>query len=416
MNSSLVINPFLQLVTTGEAEDGYFLVAPKPESGLQELEISRSKNPNLHELFLDLVQTRFDFIDVEKDLDEDERDLLYRAGVLVETGREPERTLFACHLDDFEDTGLDSDVSALMVNPTFHFEPFNFANFISWVHEKRLSPYKPSVWLKEPVSEIETGIWLEPEEGEIVSKFTAGEKLTFEIKPELLSRLTAAGILTTAEALAENERKTRAALERANIKFNRDKYVTFREMLPAAQMKALRRYYRHYVNQGFMPLGDQQVNRRFYQHNELLAGLIHKNLTKFMTLITGEEVIPSYVYAASYLENADLKPHLDRPQCEFSISLQIDYLPEAENQLSPWGLFLREAEMSADGKFLCESEEFPASREAEDENTAVYLASGDGLIYKGRELVHYRYALSDGHRSTSLFFHYVPKDFEGQLN
>ena len=135
-----------------------------------------------------------------------------------------------------------------------------------------------------------------------------------------------------------------------------------------------------------------------------------------MSLIIGEEVIPSYVYAASYLENADLKPHIDRAQCEFSISFQVDYLPEPEDQLSPWGLFLTPPYTTVDGGMDYDSTEFPAKSESEDKNTAVYLASGDGLVYKGRELIHYRYPLPQGHQSTSLFFHYVAKDFEGELN
>lgn len=135
-----------------------------------------------------------------------------------------------------------------------------------------------------------------------------------------------------------------------------------------------------------------------------------------MSLVIGEEVIPSYVYAASYINKADLKPHTDRAQCEFSISFQVDYFPEPENHLSPWGLFVAEPDSPNIDALKNSSNEFPANSEAEDKNTAVYLASGDGLIYKGRELIHYRYPLTEGHQSTSLFFHYVPKDFDGNLS
>jgi hypothetical protein len=177
----------------------------------------------------------------------------------------------------------------------------------------------------------------------------------------------------------------------------------------------MRRFYRQFVSQGFMPFEDAQ-SRRFYQHNEPLSAYFHQQIACLMSIIVGEKVIPSYVYAASYIDKADLAPHLDRAQCEFSISFQVDYLPEIENHLSPWGLFLTPSVSNADGTFSCHSNEFPAKNEAEDKNTAVYLASGDGLIYKGRELVHYRYPLTAGHQSTSLFFHYVPKNFDGQLN
>ncbi len=163
-----------------------------------------------------------------------------------------------------------------------------------------------------------------------------------------------------------------------------------------------------------MPFGDSQVNRRYYQHNEPLAKFFHQNLTNLMSLIAGEEVKPSYVYAASYKEGASLQPHTDREACEFSFSFQVDYQPEQENHLSPWALYLSTKKASIDDPNAFDWANF--SPDLNDEDTkAVYLGIGDSLVYKGCELVHYRYALPAGHQSTSLFFHYVPKDFEGNL-
>ena len=416
MKNDLVINPFIQIQFTNEEKGDYFLIAPKPQSGLLKLEITKAEHPNLHELFLDLAQTRFDFLDVEIDIDEAERELLLQSGVLVNSDNVPQNSLFACLLDEVEIADFEADFSALIVDPTFRFEPFNFANFISWVHEKHLSPHKASVWLRQPVTGIEIGYWLDNSQAETVAKFTVGEKPAFEIEPELLAKLLAAGILTTPAILAESVEKESAALAEARSKYLQDKYVVLHRLLPPAQMRAMRRFYRQYVAQGFMPFGDDQVNRRYYQHNEPLAGFLHKTFAAVMSLVIGEEVIPSYVYAASYLENAVLDPHTDRPQCEFSMSLQIDYLPEPENQRSPWGLFVWQPDFANGEPLSYFSQEFPAESQEEDKNPAVYLASGDGLIYKGCELIHYRYALPEGHQSTSLFFHYVPKDFEGVLH
>jgi hypothetical protein len=46
----------------------------------------------------------------------------------------------------------------------------------------------------------------------------------------------------------------------------------------------------------------------------------------------------------------------------------------------------------------------------------VFQALGDGLLYRGGELPHFRDVLPEGQTSTSLFFHYVPGDFTGSLN
>jgi hypothetical protein len=104
-------------------------------------------------------------------------------------------------------------------------------------------------------------------------------------------------------------------------------------------------------------------------------------------------VEPSYVYFASYQPGAALPRHVDREQCEFSISLLVDYEPDPDGP-SGWPLCL----------------ENPSAPEA---GTAADLGVGDALVYRGRELIHYRDPLPAGHQSTSLFFHYVRPDYAG---
>jgi hypothetical protein len=271
------------------------------------------------------------------------------------------------------------------------------------------------VWVTEVITGIERGYWFDKlADVDTVSKLEAGKDLPPEMEPEFLARLYAAGIVTTEEEVAERTRKNQAKVDAARDNYHRNKYVVIKDLLPPEQMEAMRTYYRKYISNGFMPFDGTQA-RRFYQHNEPLAMVFHKNLTKLMSCVVGEDVIPSYVYAGSYVENADLNPHTDRPQCEFSISFQVDYLPEEPDHISPWGLFLWAPEFGTGEPISYDSKEFPASSESEDPNTAVYLRSGDGLIYKGRELIHYRYPLAAGHQSTSLFFHYVSTHFDGEL-
>lgn len=415
MTTNLIVNPFIQFAETDDPDGVFFLIAPKPRTGLQNLRLSRSDQPNLHEVFLDLSQSRFDFLDLEKDIDETERELLHQYGILLEAEDIPEKVLFACFLNEVETTEIEGDISDFIVNPSFHFEPFDFSNFSSRVHNQHSSPHHASIWIKQPLTEIEMGYWLATEEAETAAKFTAGEKLSVPVDSEFLSRLVTSEILTTPEKLATNESKLKEEIEKAQLNYQEHRYVVLPKIFPSAQMQAIRRYYRQYISSGFMPFNDPQ-SKRYYQHNEPLARVFHNNLAKLMSLIIGKEVIPSYVYAASYVEGAVLAPHTDREQCEFSISFQIDYLPEQENHLSPWGLFVWRPEDAEEPVLTSVSSEFPANCEAEDKNPVVYLASGDGIIYKGRELVHYRYALPKGHSSTSLFFHYVAADFQGYLS
>jgi hypothetical protein len=88
-----------------------------------------------------------------------------------------------------------------------------------------------------------------------------------------------------------------------------------------------------------------------------------------------------------------LEKHTDRAQCEFSVTLCLDFSPEPELE-TPWPIQL----------------ETPTGR------VAVYQALGDGLAYRGTRLPHFRSKLGEGQTSTSIFFHYVPADFAGSLD
>jgi hypothetical protein len=88
-----------------------------------------------------------------------------------------------------------------------------------------------------------------------------------------------------------------------------------------------------------------------------------------------------------------LMKHTDRPQCEFSANLCLDFSPEPE-KTTAWPLYL----------------DTPAGP------VAIYQALGDVLIYRGTNLPHYRLPLAAGQTSTSIFFHYVRADFSGSLD
>ena len=60
---------------------------------------------------------------------------------------------------------------------------------------------------------------------------------------------------------------------------------------------------------------------------------------------------------------------------------------------------------------------WPIYMQAPGEKTgeAVRVALGDGVLYFGEEVVHYRHPLTDGY-STLWFLFWVPKDFAGPLD
>ena len=139
-------------------------------------------------------------------------------------------------------------------------------------------------------------------------------------------------------------------------------------------------------------LGDQQSPRRYVAHNESVACFFHHQIANAVAAVVGEAIKPSYVYLASYVSGAELKKHTDRQQCEFSVTLCLDFSPEPK-RATPW----------------------PIRLDTGKGTVTVYQALGDGLVYRGTKLPHYRDVLAEGCTSTSIFFHYVPVDFSGPL-
>lgn len=417
MPDSLIANPFIQFHRLTDDDSKILLTAPKPGEGLQTLTVFHSDNANIFDVFSDLSETRFDFLDADIDLNKAERDLLQKSGILVAAVTKIEKPLFSCNLEDVETLAGSADTTNLIVNPTFRYEPFDLSKFVILAQERHLSPYRPTVWIENPVTKIEFGYWLGASDAEIVSKFTAGESLREGINETLLRGLIKADILVSDDSLSLKKQEWNKSIVDASSHFNDSGYAVVRGLFPPGQMRSMREYYRQHVDQGFMPFGDSQVERRYREHNEPFAAFLHGQFSHLMGMVVGEEVKLSYVYAASYKDGSILTPHTDREQCEYSVSFQVDYQPEPVNQVSPWAIFVEPlrytGELSPHGVSV-EWDDLESAKSGK-QPTPIHLASGDGLIYKGRELVHYRHALPQGHQSTSLFFHFVAKDFGGNL-
>jgi hypothetical protein len=170
-------------------------------------------------------------------------------------------------------------------------------------------------------------------------------------------------------------------------------YVTVSNLIHPFHIGALRRYYRHRTRTGSFLVGDEQVSRRFAAHNESVARFFHRQLLHAISHIARKELKPSYAYFVSYLSGSELERHVDRAQCDYSVTLCLDASPEPAAE-SPWPIELETAEGAK----------------------KVYQRLGDALVYRGCSVPHSRSRLQDGFTSTSLIFHYVDQSFGGDLN
>ncbi len=248
-------------------------------------------------------------------------------------------------------------------------------------------------WVADSERGLLQPFWLSPRLEAFVRSLPHGEHVVAPIDADTVRLLKAAGILVSNEAQHKARERRERKIQRAAELFRAKGYAPIEDLIHPFHVASLRRYYRYMIRSGNIYLGDHQSSRRYVAHNDPVARFFHRRITATLSQIAGEALKPSYVYMASYLSGAELKKHTDREQCEFSITMCLDFSPEPE-MASPW----------------------PIQLDTAAGQVKVYQMIGDGLAYRGTKLPHYRGTLPEGQSSTSIFFHYVSADYSGPLD
>ncbi len=135
---------------------------------------------------------------------------------------------------------------------------------------------------------------------------------------------------------------------------------------------------------------EKEFNRKFV-HNMPLFVDVHRQMIlprmqAFLdTVKPGSQIKPSYNFLSMYFKSKGVCPkHTDRPQCKYTVDICL-------NQKEPWGLSVLDKEY--------------------------FLQPGDALIYSGTHHEHFREnKIQDENFCDLIFFHFVDKDFDGELN
>jgi hypothetical protein len=145
-----------------------------------------------------------------------------------------------------------------------------------------------------------------------------------------------------------------------------------------------------------------------YGHHYRPMAFFLWDLTPLMREITGRDLLPTYDYLRIYREGDICKVHYDRPSCEHSLSLTLDY-----SDGEPWPLEVGKdrSEPSASVE-----EDFGA-----EEFTSLDMKVGDAVLYRGVNHRHGRIRPNPNGWSVHLFLHWVDRDgpyrdhaFDGQ--
>ncbi len=195
-----------------------------------------------------------------------------------------------------------------------------------------------------------------------------------------------------------NEIRPNIALNKENL----DKEYVLDETLPiqvvnnvfnSDLLDLFKKYYQETIQQKVWALGDKQSNR-YKAHNEPMSRFLHYECLPLIERITGKSMKPTYTYLSAYVKGADLPPHTDRPDCEYTVSFIVDK-PEGSN----WNIYVHKPQQAV--KHKGRYDEKPPLEECE----AVDCEAGGLMLFQGTDHIHFREELEEDYYNV-LLLHY----------
>jgi len=187
--------------------------------------------------------------------------------------------------------------------------------------------------------------------------------------------------------------------------YQRDGYALVREMVPRGVARALMARLKADLPPGPLVPPEQELAPilkrppfEIYGNDYPPMQAFLWALTPAMEAVTGQQLVPTYDYFRIYREGDICRVHRDRPACEHSLSLTLDYSDDV-----PWPL-----EVGADG------ERGPQDIYSDDfggePNRSLAMGVGDAVAYRGVEHRHGRTTPNPNAWSARLFLHWVDPD------
>ena len=187
--------------------------------------------------------------------------------------------------------------------------------------------------------------------------------------------------------------------------YRRDGYALVREMIPRGVARALMARLKADIPKGPItpPTEKIEILKRpafdIYGNAYPPMQAFLWALTPAMEIVTGQRLVPTYDYFRIYREGDICRVHRDRPACEHSLSLTLDYSDDV-----PWPLEIGASGM--DGP----DDNNNADDFGMEKSLTMAMKVGDAVAYRGVTHRHGRTQPNPNAWSAHLFLHWVDPD------
>jgi hypothetical protein len=241
-----------------------------------------------------------------------------------------------------------------------------------------LLPAAPILWVRRAGSGMQLPYTLTPELARVVGQVRRGPRDA--PTPDVLLAVGAAGG-------PDDDAQERASWRRQVRGWRRELrtsgYAVLRDLFPCVFSAAVRTYYRRLEREGSLLDGDARRRGAPLVHDEPLLVFLGAQLAAVVRQVTRERVRSTFSFLRIYGGGAVLARHRDRPACRWNIDLVVGGDP-TPTRGAAWPLRIA----------------------ARSGRRAVRLGLGDGVLYRGTDLTHWRSAQPAGQSTVLACFHY----------
>jgi hypothetical protein len=169
------------------------------------------------------------------------------------------------------------------------------------------------------------------------------------------------------------------------LEFKEKGYVHLKSFLHTDSCKELTRELKKLVDQK-KTIKDEQCPKSEAIHGTVTFDKLLEDLTPHFEQASGLKLFPTYSYARFYnTQGEELKNHRDRPACEISATLTLDFEGDV------WPIYM-------------------GNNEDKSNATEIKMEIGDAVMYRGCDIYHWREAYKEGKWQAQVFLHYVDQN------
>eukprot|EP01065_Artemidia_motanka_P030322 TRINITY_DN36337_c0_g1_i1.p1 TRINITY_DN36337_c0_g1~~TRINITY_DN36337_c0_g1_i1.p1 ORF type:complete len:587 (+),score=165.14 TRINITY_DN36337_c0_g1_i1:55-1761(+) len=182
--------------------------------------------------------------------------------------------------------------------------------------------------------------------------------------------------------------------------------IFVRDLFPAYVLRAVQFGYRLLISARQLLFQDDQ-GQRYFKHNDPVQHYLSAVYNELVSRLTDYATKPTYAYMGAYIGGADLRPHLDRNQCEWTMTVAADVNPADE--VCPLWYSSEPIRIHAENFRIDQS---ALQKPSMEKRGVVFPKPGDALLFRGRALLHWRDEIPVYMNCTNVFLHYVLEDYD----